>query len=667
MKAVVFAYNNIGCAGIKALIKNGYEIQTVFTHTDDTCENVWFDSVANLCVQENIVSYAPENVNERTWVEYIRKLNPDIIFSFYYRKLICKDILDIPSQGALNVHGSLLPKYRGCACINWAILSGETESGVTLHYMVEKADAGDIVGQKRFAINYDDTAKDVNIKATKATEELLNEMLPLIKLQKAPRVKVDISKGTYFRRRTPADGIINWNKKAEEIRNLIRAVTAPYPGAFSFLQGRKLIIWSATTIESLENSKTNYISKPGTIVCDNPLVVKCGEGYLKIDKAQFYDGIVRSGNSICKLEGLSVGNCFDRNIETRIGGKTRVLILGINGFIGSTLAEKLLVSGKFEVFGMDIELNNLSSIIGNPDLQVFKADITKEKDLVDYYIRNSDVVLPLAAIATPAEYTRNPLKVFNLDFEANLEIIKLCYRYKKRVVFPSTSEVYGMSPDEFFNEKTSLIVTGPICKERWIYSCSKQMLDRVIYAYGESGLDYTIFRPFNLMGPRLDSIEKAKTNRCRAITKMVHDLVMGEPITLVNGGSQKRCFIYIDDAIDCLFRIVVNAENQCEKEIINIGNPDNEYSIKEMAEMVIESYTSNPLSKSFPKPLEPIVKDGEQNYGEGYQDCEHRKPDINNAYKCCGWKPSTDMKSIVDKTVDYFLKEAIDMKNKGQL
>ena len=175
MKAVVFAYNNIGCEGIEALLKNGFEITAVFTHKDNPAENLWFRSVAELAAEKGIPVYAPEDPNHPLWRERIRAMKPDYLFSFYYRQLLGKEILSLPSKGALNLHGSLLPKYRGCAPLNWAIINGEKESGVTLHLMTEKADAGDIVAQKKFTITRDDTAKDVHLKAAKAAAELLPE------------------------------------------------------------------------------------------------------------------------------------------------------------------------------------------------------------------------------------------------------------------------------------------------------------------------------------------------------------------------------------------------------------------------------------------------------------------------------------------------------------
>ncbi|MDX1858145.1 bifunctional UDP-4-keto-pentose/UDP-xylose synthase [Escherichia coli] len=165
------------------------------------------------------------------------------------------------------------------------------------------------------------------------------------------------------------------------------------------------------------------------------------------------------------------------------------------------------------------------------------------------------------AIATPIEYTRNPLRVFELDFEENLRIIRYCVKYRKRIIFPSTSEVYGMCSDKYFDEDHSNLIVGPVNKPRWIYSVSKQLLDRVIWAYGEKeGLQFTLFRPFNWMGPRLDNLNAARIGSSRAITQLILNLVEGSPIKLIDGGKQKRCFTDIRDGIEALYRIIENAE-----------------------------------------------------------------------------------------------------------
>ena len=221
----------------------------------------------------------------------------------------------------------------------------------------------------------------------------------------------------------------------------------------------------------------------------------------------------------------------------------KVLILGVNGFIGNSLTERILKDTDWEVYGMDMASNKLGGSLGNPRFHFVEGDITINREWIEYHVKKCDVVLPLVAIATPATYVQDPLRVFELDFEANLHVVRQCVRYKKRVLFPSTSEVYGMSPDREFDEETSNLVLGPINKPRWIYSCSKQLLDRVIAAYGQQqGFKYTLFRPFNWIGPKLDNILEPKEGSSRVLTQFIGNILHGKDIQLVDGGGQRRSF-----------------------------------------------------------------------------------------------------------------------------
>ena len=215
----------------------------------------------------------------------------------------------------------------------------------------------------------------------------------------------------------------------------------------------------------------------------------------------------------------------------------KVLILGVNGFIGHHLTARLLRDTDWTVFGMDLSAERLGDSVDHPRFEFVEGDISINKEWIEYHIKKCDVVLPLVAIATPKVYVERPLAVFELDFEENLRIVRQVLRYGKRIVFPSTSEVYGMCADAEFDEETSPLVLGPIAKERWIYACSKQLLDRVIWAYGRQGLSFTLFRPFNWLGPKLDSLETAKEGSSRVVTQFIANLVLGLPIQLVDGGS----------------------------------------------------------------------------------------------------------------------------------
>ena len=246
MKAVIFAYHNIGMVGLEALVQGGFDIRAIFSHLNDPDENIWFSSVAEWGKKNQIPVYCPQNVNTPEWIEKIRNILPEVIFSFYYRNLLSRDILMIPSVGSFNLHGSLLPAYRGRCPINWVLVKGEQRTGVTLHHMLEGPDAGDIVGQKEVVIDFEDTAYTLYQKLCVKAKELLGEVLPLIKKGMAPRVAQNLRQGSYYGGRRPEDGKIDWSWPVLRIYNLVRAVTEPYPGAFTHLpEGEKLLIWWA--------------------------------------------------------------------------------------------------------------------------------------------------------------------------------------------------------------------------------------------------------------------------------------------------------------------------------------------------------------------------------------------------------------------------------------
>lgn len=659
MKVVVFAYHNVGCVGIEALLRNGFEIAAVFTHKDSPGENIWFSSVAELAASKNIPVFAPTDINNPMWANRIKKLQPEMIFSFYYRDMLKPAILDIAPKGSLNLHGSLLPKYRGRCPINWVLVNGEKETGVTLHYMTAKPDDGDIVAQKKVAITNSDTAKTLFGKAVVAAEEMLDEVLPKLKKGTAPRTRQQHSKASYFGGRKPRDGEIDWKKSATEVRNLVRAVTHPYPGAFSYAGAKKCFFWQVAEIRSSVKGKC------GTVISASPLLISCGKGAVRVDFAQTEDGVHISGAQLAKELSLVPGMNFGAHAGARAEAarKKSVLILGVNGFIGNALVERLLKSGKFEVHGMDLRSNHIAPLLNKPGFHFNECDISIHREWIEYHVRKCDIILPLVAIATPIEYTRNPLKVFELDFEENLRVVRYCAKYKKRIIFPSTSEVYGMCNEPEFDEDHSNLILGPIRMQRWIYSCIKQLLDRVIWAYGQQqGLKFTLFRPFNWMGPKLDSLTSARIGSSRAITQLILNLVEGTPIQLIDGGSQKRCFTDVSDGIECLYRIIENKDNNCNGQIINIGNPDNEASIKDLAHMLVKSFEKHPLRRKFPPFAGYLEVESGSYYGAGYQDTQHRRPSIRNAKRLLNWTPKVSMEKSVSNTLDFFLREAVNSK-----
>ena len=651
MKAVVFAYHDMGCLGVQAVLDAGYDIAAIFTHADNPGENAFFGSVSRLAADAGIPVYAPDDVNHPIWAERISQLAPDVIFSFYYRHLLSDAILALAPAGAFNLHGSLLPKYRGRAPLNWVLVNGESETGVTLHRMVKRADAGAIVAQQRVAISSDDTAFTLHQKLCQTARRVLEQALPAIERKETHDVQQNESEATYFGRRTPEDSFLTWNRPATTLHNMVRAVAAPWPGAFSYSGTQKFTIWSSRV------HAQNQTAQPGTVISVSPLLIACSEGALEVVTGQAGNGITVQGAQLAQILGLVAGSRLNTPSLAASKRRTRVLILGVNGFIGNHLTERLLREDHYEIYGLDIGSDAIGRFLNHPCFHFVEGDISIHSEWIEYHVKKCDVVLPLVAIATPIEYTRNPLRVFELDFEENLKIIRYCVKYRKRIIFPSTSEVYGMCTDNVFDEDSSNLIVGPVNKPRWIYSVSKQLLDRVIWAYGEKeGLRFTLFRPFNWMGPRLDSLNSARIGSSRAITQLILNLVEGSPIKLIEGGKQKRCFTDIRDGIEALYRIIENAGGRCDGEIINIGNPENEASIKELAEMLLESFDKHPLRNHFPPFAGLRVVESSSYYGKGYQDVEHRKPNIRNAKRCLDWEPTIDMRETVDETLDFFLR-----------
>jgi nucleoside-diphosphate-sugar epimerase len=333
----------------------------------------------------------------------------------------------------------------------------------------------------------------------------------------------------------------------------------------------------------------------------------------------------------------------------------KILILGVNGFIGHHLSARILERTDWRVFGMDMYSDRLAPLLSHPHLQYFEGDITINREWIEYHVKKCDLVLPLVAIATPATYVREPLRVFELDFEANLSIIRLCIKHKKRVLFPSTSEVYGMCRDAEFDPYASDLVYGPIDKSRWIYACSKQLLDRVIHAYGQRGeLDYTLFRPFNWIGPGLDNLHAAKEGSSRVITQFLGHIVRGEQVRLVDGGRQRRCFTGISDGIEALMKMIENRDQRASRKIYNVGNPANNLSVRELAEEMLRVAATYPEYRANAAKVRLIETTSAEYYGQGYQDIENRVPKIDNTCADLDWAPRVSMSEALRQIFDAY-------------
>lgn len=286
-RAVVFAYHNVGVRCLKTLLAHGVEVALVVTHEDNPNESIWFDSVARTAAEYGLPTIVPADCNTAEVVGRIEKLKPDFLFSFYCRMMLKAPLLAIAPRGCLNMHGSLLPKYRGRVPVNWAILHGERETGATLHYMTEKPDNGDIVGQTAVPILPDDTAKEVFDKVTVAAEITLDRALPALLAGTAPRIKQDLSKGAYFGGRKPEDGVIDWYRDATAIHNLVRAVAPPYPGAATTIRGARVRVLRTRVLERAGAPTT----APSMVVAGGLLVAHCGGGGALAILALEIDGV----------------------------------------------------------------------------------------------------------------------------------------------------------------------------------------------------------------------------------------------------------------------------------------------------------------------------------------------------------------------------------------
>lgn len=333
-----------------------------------------------------------------------------------------------------------------------------------------------------------------------------------------------------------------------------------------------------------------------------------------------------------------------------------ILIIGAGGFIGSHLCEYIAKNRQnWSVTAVDICLKKIEHLFSYKNFSYFNVDVLKDFEKLEEKIQENDIIFPLAAIANPSVYITDPLKIFELDFESNIKVIKSAVKYKKRIIFPSTSEVYGMCEDKAFDELTSNCITGPVSKQRWIYSCSKQMLDRVIYAYGKrDNLSYTLFRPFNWIGPRLDDIYNQENGSSRVVTQFLSNILYKKDINLVDGGDQIRCFTYISDAIEALITIIENENNIAEKAIFNIGNPYNEISIKNLALKILELAKNYDILKDNLSEIKIVNKKANDYYGKGYQDVLRRVPSILRAETILNWHPKVTIDEALQKTMDFY-------------
>ena len=290
-RIVFFGYSEVGFECLSVLVERKANVVALITHADDPRENIWFKTPATLAKENGIAVFTPDTVNTPEWTFRIANLQPELILSAYYRHMISMEILGLARLGAFNLHGSLLPKYRGRAPINWAVLHGENRIGMTLHRMVKRADAGAIVDQEGVDLGPRDTAEQAFRKVLPCARRILERQLDALLAGNVRETPQDESQATYFRGRTPEDGRINWTQTSAQLFNLIRAVTAPYPGAFTGIGGARLTIWWAETdspaIRQLALQSQTRPTQPGEILSITPLIVATGDGALELTRVEW--------------------------------------------------------------------------------------------------------------------------------------------------------------------------------------------------------------------------------------------------------------------------------------------------------------------------------------------------------------------------------------------
>jgi UDP-4-amino-4-deoxy-L-arabinose formyltransferase/UDP-glucuronic acid dehydrogenase (UDP-4-keto-hexauronic acid decarboxylating) len=314
-RSLVFGYHTMGCVGLDALKRAGFEVAALFTHRDDPNEEVWWESVAERAGARGIPVHYAAKPDPKTpaFAELVGGYRPEFIFSFYFRYMLPEGVLRLAPRGALNLHGSLLPRYRGRAPVNWVLVNGETETGVSLHYMIAKPDAGDLVAQERVEIAFEDTARTLYGKLEKAAERLLDRTLPLLREGRAPVMPMNLAEGSYFGRRTPDDGRFSWTWPALRIYNLVRAVTHPYPGAFTLWCGRKLLVWWALP------QARRVEATPGTLIDVTPegVEVATGDGVLIVSRCQLKGEEEMDARTFAKAHGIAPGSRLDEAGESQ--------------------------------------------------------------------------------------------------------------------------------------------------------------------------------------------------------------------------------------------------------------------------------------------------------------------------------------------------------------
>ncbi len=350
----------------------------------------------------------------------------------------------------------------------------------------------------------------------------------------------------------------------------------------------------------------------------------------------------------------------------------KILLFGGSGFIGYNLLKQIYNDSDHEITVFDLTMDKIECF--SEHINLIKDDI-RTYQCLEELVESNDLIIDLIAHANPSLYVKRPIDVFNINFLENLKIVDLCVKHNKRLIQFSTCEVYGTTvrpwlnvdnPNEFkilpFNEDTTPMIMGPVCKHRWIYAVGKSLLERVLHAYGlEDKLNYTIIRPFNFIGPKIDylpdkTLDVFDNDNPRVFSNFLNNILYNKPLMLVNGGLQERTYTYIDDAIDAIKKIIFDNSNVSKHKIYNIGNPNNETTIKNFADVMLSIYKEKWWDGKSPIP-ETKITTGEKFYGKGYDDCDKRIPCIDSITTDFDWKCKYNFRETVYLTMKDFMED----------
>ena len=582
---------------------------------------------------------------------------PDFLFSFYYRQMLAPRCSRFPPRGALNMHGSLLPKYRGRVPVNWAVITGSARPAPRCTTWSRSRMPATSSPSRPCRSCPTIRRVEVFNKVTVAAELRSTELCPASLAGAHRRMRQDLFRGVLLRR-PPSGRRPHRLEPAGARRSTTWCAASPRPTpAPSRVAGRMVRIL-----------RTLLAARPPRRASDaRRSTAQAGRCYARMRRRRSaarplprggrYNAVRRdlrrAGDTppvyLTSTE-LAREPCL-RAPDMKEDLHPRRQRLHRPPPVAS--ASSRPPTGRSTAWTCSNE--RVADLLEHERFHFFEGDITINREWIEYHIRKCDTVLPLVAIATPATYVKEPLRVFELDFEANLPIVRSCVKYGKRILFPSTSEVYGMCRDGEFDPDASELVLGPIDKQRWIYSCSKQLMDRVIWAYGSEGrLDFTLFRPFNWIGAGLDSIHTAKEGSSRVITQFLGHIVRGEDIKLVDGGTQKRAFTYIDDGIDALMKIIENPDGIASGQDLQHRQPAQQLlGARARADDARPGADLSRIPRQR-RQVKLVETTSAAYYGKGYQDVQNRVPKIDNTCRDLDWKPQVGMQEALRQIFDAY-------------